>query len=86
MRTLKEIKEYLCESGFEDVILYDSPSYATAFLGLSHDDRAIYDYEAMIEWLVVEDGMDEEEAAEYIDYNCAGAYTEGGPIILYPMR
>lgn len=39
-------------------------SYDTALIGVAHDDRAIYDYDLMVEWLVEHDSFSEEEAVE----------------------
>lgn len=75
----------LLEAGYEGTIFFTNPSYEDAFLGISSDDRAIYDYEKMIESLVNHEDMTEDEAREFIDYN-ATFYIEGGPIILYRLK
>lgn len=75
----------LLEAGYEGTIFFTNPSYEDAFLGISSDDRAIYDYEKMIESLVNHEDMAEDEAREFIDYN-ATFYIEGGPIILYRLE
>lgn len=75
----------LLEAGYEGTIFFTNPSYEDAFLGISSDDRAIYDYEKMVESLVNHEDMTEDEAREFIDYN-AMFYIEGGPIILYRLE
>lgn len=75
----------LLEAGYEGTIFFTNPSYEDAFLGVSSDDRAIYDYEKMVESLVRHEDMTEDEAREFIDYN-ATFYIEGGPIILYKLE
>lgn len=75
----------LLEAGYEGTIFFTNPSYEDAFLGISSDDRAIYDYKKMIESLVNHEDMTEDEAREFIDYN-ATFYIEGGPIILYRLE
>ena len=75
----------LLEAGYEGTIFFTNPSYEDAFLGVSSDDRAIYDYEKMVESLVNNEDMTEDEAREFIDYN-ATFYIEGGPIILYRLE
>lgn len=75
----------LLEAGYEGTIFFTNPSYEDAFLGISSDDRAIYDYEKMIESLVNHEDMTEDEAREFIDYN-ATFYIEGGLIILYRLE
>ena len=47
---------------------------------------AVYSYEKMVEVLMTRDGMDDEEAMEYIDFNCVGAHMgETTPIIVMPF-
>ena len=75
----------LLEAGYEGTIFFTNPSYEDAFLGVSSDDRAIYDYEKMVEFLINHEDMTEDEAREFIDYN-ATFYIEGGPIILYRLE
>ena len=41
--TLEEFKEHICELGYEDAIVFDSPSYVDAYIGMSHDGRVIYE-------------------------------------------
>ena len=71
---------------FDDIVLFSNFDYEDAFIGISHDDRAIYDWEKMVTYLVEKQDMTDEEAIEWIDYNTirALAYYEKAPIILYP--
>lgn len=44
----------------------------------------VYDHEALVT-VFIKQGMDQEEAIEWVDYNIVGAWVgEGTPIILYP--
>lgn len=73
-------------SGFDDVIVFDNFSYDTALLGVSHDGRAVYDYDLMVEWLCREEGFSLEDAIGWIDYNTIRALPYAGkqsPIVLY---
>jgi hypothetical protein len=70
----------------EEVLVMDG--FEQAFIGLSRrcgqPTLVTYSWKKMIEVLVERDGMHEEEAAEYIEYNCAGAWMgELTPVILY---
>ena len=85
-------KERLMDAGYEDVVVFDNPSYDGAVIGVSHDGRAIYDYDKMVESAMVEEGWDETEAIEWIDYNAVRGimYTSSvdgnpPPIIMYPL-
>lgn len=89
--TIKEqLEAYYIEDEETNIVLFDSPSYDEAFVGLTMDDRAVYDYDKMIECLMKEDGMTYEEAAEFIDYNTVRSlpYTgDRGPVIIHnPLR
>lgn len=70
---------------FDGVVLFSNFDYEDAFIGISNDDRAIYDWEKMVAYLVEKQDMTEEEAIEWIDYNTirALAYYEKAPIIMY---
>lgn len=83
--TTKELKGYLCDCGYEDTIILESPDYLSAIVGISDDARIIYDYEKMVKFLMISEGMDYEEAIEFIDFNTLGALPYMGekrPIIL----
>ena len=64
-------------------------SYDTALIGVTQDDRAVYDYDKMVEWLVETQGWDELEAMEWIDYNTLRALPymgPDGPIVIFPLK
>ena len=84
-RTLDEIKEWLCDRDYEDTVVLENPDYLSAIVGVSDDGRLIYDYEKMVEHLMTTDGMDYEEACEFIDVNTIGAMPYMGekrPVIM----
>jgi hypothetical protein len=62
-------REKLVELGMEDAILFTSPDFDSAIIGTTTDGRVVYSYDLMVDKLVREDGIDEEEAIEFIDYN-----------------
>lgn len=79
-------RDLLCELGLEDSVVFESPDYEDAIIGWDENSgRIIYDYEKMVECLMNEDGMEYDEAAEFIDYNTVRACPymgERAPIIL----
>lgn len=79
-------RDLLCELGLEESVVFESPDYEDAIIGWDENSgRIIYDYEKMVECLMNEDGMEYEEAAEFIDYNTVRACPymgERAPIIL----
>lgn len=65
--------------------MFESPSYDDAFIGLTLDNRAVYDYNKMIECLMKEDDISYEEAIEFIDYNTIRALPyigEKAPVVI----
>lgn len=81
------VAEKIENAGYESVLVFENPSYESAFIGVSHDERAVYDYGLMIECLMVEDGMEYDEAIEFIDFNTLRSlpYYAKSPIILYAL-
>lgn len=49
MKTVDEVKDYLCEHGYEEAIVFENPGFPEAFIGVSEDGRAVYDFEKMCE-------------------------------------
>ena len=86
--TLDTLKERLGELGYEESVVFEQPDYADAVIGVSEQGRVVYDYGKMVSHLVENDGMDEEEAMEFIDYNTIRALPYAGdlaPIVVYPL-
>ena len=81
-------RELLVEYGYEDLVVFDNPDYDEAIIGVSHDDRVIYDYDKMIECLMVVERMTEEEAADFISYNTIRSIPYTGdcpPIVMFRL-
>lgn len=82
---MRDVEKLLEEQGYEDVIVLKNPSYDSAFIGVSTDNQAVYGYNKMVEFLVENDGMTEEEAADFISYNTLRALPYMGehhPIVI----
>ena len=83
--TAAERLEY---AGYEDVVIFTDYSYDDALIGVTNDNRAVYDYEKMIDWLVKNQDFTVEDAYDWIDYNTIRALPYAGPnapIIIYPL-
>lgn len=81
-------REKLAAAGYEDTVVFSNPDYDNALIGVSVDGRAVYDYYAMVQHLVTEDGMTESEAEEFIDYNTFGSLLsidEFLPFVIIPL-
>lgn len=84
----QEIRDLLNEMYEEsdEVLVFENPEYDNAIIGISQDDRLIYDHDKMIECLVSEQGWTIEEAIEFIDYNSSFHYSGREPIIMYHLE
>ena len=84
-----DAQEKLINAGYENVVYLVNYSYDDALIGVSEDNRAIYDFNKMIEWLVFNEGFEPSEAIEWIEYNTIRALSymgDKGPIIMYPLE
>jgi len=84
----KRINEQL-ESMGENALLMDG--FDEALIGFSQRINepllAVYSWEKMMSVCMERDGMSDEEADEYISYNCIGAWVgEQTPIIVMPLN
>lgn len=81
--TIEEVNAYAKENEI-DLMVFSAPAYNKSIIGISYDNRVIYDYELM-EIELMEDGMNEEEANEFIHYNTLRAlsYYDNSPIVMY---
>ena len=83
---MKLNREILDDMGYTDSIIFTNPDYDDAIIGISHDDRVIYDYDKMLEHLIMNEDMTDEEAADFISYNTIRSIPyagENAPIVMY---
>lgn len=82
------LEEKLLFEGFENVVIFKDYDYEDAFLGVTNDNRAVYDYDLMVESLMQKQSMTIDEAIEWIDYNTIGAIggKETDPLILFKVH
>lgn len=88
LKTEEDVKELITDYEYEDVIVFSNPDYASAFVGISEDNRAVYDYDRMVEFLMSEYDITDIEAIEFIDFNTIRALPyigEGAPIIIHNL-
>lgn len=89
MSELDKVNDIITSNGYEDVVVFSDPCYADALVGITTNNRAVYDYEKMIECLMKDDGMTAEDAADFIEYNTIGSLGNGGeygPIVMYHIE
>lgn len=69
----------LLMDGFDDAFL----GYTTR---INEPETAVYDFDKMVSVLMTRDGLSYDEAVEYIEFNCQGAWVgERTPHILHRL-
>lgn len=82
---VEDLKEYLTQQCFTGTVVLEGPDYISAVVGISTDGQLIYSRNIMVKHLCEQDGMTEQEANEFIDFNTVGALPNMGekaPIIM----
>jgi hypothetical protein len=85
---IEQLEKFFEEHGYVEVGYFTNPSYISAIVGISQDERLVYDYDEMIKYLMETDGMTYEDAMEFIDYNTERTIPYMGdkaPIILHHL-
>lgn len=73
----------------EDAIVFDNPSFDNSIAGVTTDGRVVYDYNKMVFELMEDDGISEEEAIDWIEYNTLRAIPYAGemaPVVMYTLE
>lgn len=68
----ERIRKTLNNYGEENEVtfkLFENPSFDESIVGLSNDNRVIYDYDLMVQEFAQENKCSQEEAEEFIQYN-----------------
>ena len=65
----ESLKEWLIDKGFDDSIVLENPSYRNAVIGISENGRVIYSERIILEDMVIDEGMDSDNALEHFSYN-----------------
>ena len=73
----------------EDSLVFDNPSYDNSIVGVTTDNRVVYDYDKMIVELMEDEGWSYDDAVDWIDYNTIRSLPYAGeksPIIMYEIK
>ena len=82
-------EERVLAAGYEDVVLLSGYSYDDALIGVTEDNRAVYDFDKMVKWLVEMEGFTELDALEWIEFNTIRALPYGGefaPLVMHAIN
>lgn len=85
---MNSVEERLRNNEYEDVEYLTDFSYDTALIGVTDDNRAVYDFNKMVEWLIETQNFTDEEAIEWIEENTIRAlpyFGQDAPIVMYPL-
>ena len=81
------ILEELAEINADAIVLEPQSTFNRAIVGSDTDSRLVYSVTKIISALVDEDGMDEQEALEWFEFNTLGTFSGmdniNKPIFIY---
>ncbi len=76
---MKVDRDTLAELGGDEMLLLDPDHYDVCVVGIAErcgmEAVAVYDKDCLLRMLVEKEGMTEEEAVEWYEYNMVGAYV-----------
>lgn len=61
------VEEILIDNGYEGIMTFAGTDCDDALIGVSNDDRAIYDYDLMIDSIINHNDMSYDEAVDWVD-------------------
>ena len=82
-------RQLLCDLGYDNSIIFENPDYDSAIVGVSEDNKVVYDFYQMIQHLIDNEHMTAEEATDFIYYNTMRSLPyvgEGAPIVMYSLK
>lgn len=85
MESLQQLERFIDEHDIDGSAYFTDPDYVTAIIGMTEDNRFVYDYHKMVDYLMEKDGMDVTDAMEFIDYNTIRAIPymgEKAPVVV----
>ena len=72
----------------EDALVFDNASYDNSIVGITTDNRVVYDYNKMIAELMEDEGWSYDDAVDWIEFNTIRSLPyagENGPIVMYNL-
>ena len=72
----------------EEAIVFDNVAYDNSIIGVTTDNRVVYDYDKMIEEMMIDEECSYDDAVDWIDYNTIRSLPyagENAPIIMYKL-
>ena len=72
----------------EEALVFDNASYDNSIVGVTTDNRVVYDYEKMILEFMKDENCSYDDAVDWIEFNTIRSLPYAGeyaPIIMYPI-
>ena len=85
---MNKIEKRLLDAGYDEILYFVNEGYEDALIGVSEDERAIYDFELMVKYLMNKYEWSDIESIEFIECNTIRSLPYMGdkaPIIMYPL-
>lgn len=76
-------KQDLIDNGYDDVVLIDGVFTLSALVGITHDRRAVYDYDLLVEAFMTEQNWDYGTAINWIENNVTCVKSSDNDYPLY---
>jgi hypothetical protein len=73
----------------DDTIVFNNPSFYNSIIGVTINGQVVYDYEKMVDELMKDDGISEQEAIDWIEYNTIRVIPYAGemaPVIMFTFK
>lgn len=73
----------------EDAIVFDNPSFDNSIVGVTTDGNVVYDYDKMVNELIGDEGISEQDAIDWIEYNTIRSIPYAGemaPVVMYSFK
>ena len=73
----------------EEAVVFDKPSYDNAIIGVTTDNKVVYDFDKMVEELMHDEGWSYNDSVDWIEFNTIRSlpYTgTNGPAIMYRLN
>lgn len=84
----RTVDEKLSENGFDGVVIFTEPDFASALIGVTSEGRAVYDSARMLEYLRTEKNVTDDAAVDWVHHimQKLAAAGSGAPIIMHPLE
>lgn len=81
----EDVRLELCE----DAIVFANPAFDNSIIGVTTDGNVVYDYAKMVAELMQDDGLSEQEAIDWIEYNTIRSIPYAGemaPVVMLALE